>query len=795
MAFFARLYLTTALVSLPICTAAAQETSGAEQSSQGLEEIVVTARKTSENLQEVPISISAISADSLEKRGVSNVAQVADFTPNVTFDSTAPISGSSSALVAYIRGIGQSDYAMNFEPGVGVYVDGVYVARNVGGVMDLLDLERVEILKGPQGTLFGRNTIGGAISLVTKKPSAELSGKIEATTGRYRRLDVRGSLNVPLADTLFASFAFSAKNRDGFVHRILFPGITPADPSDLRSLDGGRLSRLPNGNDLGNENSDTGRVQLLWTPGARTEVRLIGDYTRTRENAAPSTLVNADASQPTQIAFAYNLCVAGVPIPACNSIIDGQRGVAINPNFTSRLPYDNRFLTPGRSTTYGNGISGTALDSWGLTLDVSHELSDGIDIRSITGYRNLDVAFGEDADMSPLVIDHHGFETLQEQFSQEFQLTGKLDSFKWVAGLYYFWEGGDDNGYVPLAGGLFQVFGPNKITNRSYAAYAEGTYNLTDALSVTFGGRYTAERKRFRGGQRDLNNFSGNFVGLPPSSFPVPSDPTILYPPGLNKQKYNDFSMRGGVQYKINDDIFTYVSYSEGFKAGGWDTRLTGPSLVPIEFQPETARTWEIGLKSELFDRSLRFNIAAFSTNYQNLQLIVQRGISPLTANAGRSKIEGVEVDAVWAPAPDLQLSASYGYINARYTFLDARALASGIGYSNQFVNTPKNTASVAIDYGRDIGSGRIAIHGDLSWKDDVFNDAVNTPQLQQKSMALANASMRYTHNDKWNFTLGASNLFDKRYIVSGFNQPGVAFIYETHGRPREWYFQVGYSF
>lgn len=169
-----------ALVSVPAMAQGAPQ--DAAQSG-GLEDIVVTARKTSENLQTVPISISAVSAESLERRGIDNVAQIADFAPNVTLDGSAPISGSSSALVAYIRGIGQSDFAFNFEPGVGLYVDGVYMARNMGGVMDLLDLERIEVLKGPQGTLFGRNTIGGAISLVTRKPRGELGGKLEAVGG------------------------------------------------------------------------------------------------------------------------------------------------------------------------------------------------------------------------------------------------------------------------------------------------------------------------------------------------------------------------------------------------------------------------------------------------------------------------------------------------------------------------------------------------------------------------------------------------------------------------------------
>ncbi|WP_017670630.1 TonB-dependent receptor [Blastomonas sp. AAP53] len=764
----------------------------ADQGASGLSEIVVTARKTSENLQEVPISITAVSAENLEQRGITNVSQIADFAPNVTLDGSAPISGSSSALVAYIRGIGQSDYAMNFEPGVGLYVDGVYIARNVGGVMDLLDLDRIEILKGPQGTLFGRNTIGGAISLVTKRPSKDFGARLEATTGRYNRLDLRGSMNIPLAETLFASVSFSTKNRDGFVQRIPFPGVLPADQANFRSIDNGILNGLPSGNDLGNENSDTIRANLLWEPGSDTEVRLIADYTRTRENAAPSTLVTTTGQG---ISGLYNACVAGAPLPVCGSITNGLLGGQINPQFTSRTPYDNRFVTPDRYTTYGNSIAGTKLDVWGISLDVNHDLSDAFSLRSITAYRKMTSIFGEDADMSPLVIDHHGFQLNQDQFSQELQLTYDSDNFKWLAGLYYFNEAGENNDLVPLGGGLFQVFGPNDIRNKSYAAFTEGTFNFTERLSANFGVRYTAERKRFVGGQRDLNDLSFK-LGVPLAAFPVPSDTTILFPPGVNRQSFNDVSIRGGVQYKLTDDIFTYVSYSEGFKAGGWDTRLTGPELVAPSFQPETARSWEAGVKSEFANRSVRFNIAAFSTDYRNLQLVVQRGISPLTTNAGSSKIRGVEVDLAWAVTPSFQLSASYGYIDAKYTRLDARANAAGIFLTNQFVNTPENTFSLAADYRLELsGTSFMAFHLDYSWRDDTFNDAVNTPQLVQEDYGIANATVRYSHDDRWYLGGGVTNLLDKRYIVSGFNQPGVGFIYETHARPREWYLQIGYNF
>lgn len=762
-----------------------------------LEEVVVTAQKISQNLQEVPIAVSSFSAESLNKLGISNVSQIADFAPNVTLDFTAPISGSSSALVSFIRGIGQSDFAMNFEPGVGLYVDGVYMARNMGGVIDLLDLERIEILKGPQGTLFGRNTPGGAINVVTKKPSHELSGNIELTLGEDNRQDIRGVINIPLADHLFSSIAISSKNRDGYVKRIPYPDTLPADQTDFRSIDQGVLNDLPNGNDLGNENNDTVRAKLLWQMAEDKELLIAMDYTRVRENSAPTVLEDAELWQSTGgIAGLYNACVSGMGPPVCNSITDGRTGNAIDPQFTSRTPYDNRFLTDSDHTTYGNANSGTALDAWGISATYEWDINETLSFKSITAYRDLESIFGEDADMSPLIIDHHGFELNQEQVSQEFQLIGNGEKLKWVAGLYYFNEEGENNDYVPLAGGLFQVDGPNDIENTSYAAFGQLTYNITEPWSITLGARVTREEKEFVGGQTDRNDLSAKF-GVPLAAFPDPTDTTRLFPLGKQEQDFDDTSIRVGSEYRFSESIFAYVSFSQGFKAGGWDTRLTGPELVAPDFEEENVESYEIGLKSDWFDNTLRINLAAFHTDYENLQLVIQRGISPLTANAGESDIDGFEVDFQWLATDNLQVTGSMGWIDAEYTELDSRANDVGVFLDSEFNNTPERVASLALDYSQPLSSGgSMAVHLDYSWKDDHFNDAVNTPALAQDAFGLTNLSVRYNSpEEKWHATLGVQNLTDEDYVMSGFNQPGVGYIIKTIGRPREWWLTLGMDF
>ncbi len=761
-----------------------------------LEEVIVTAQKREQNLQQTPISVSAFTAESLNSKGLNNLAQIGDFAPNVTLDFTSPISGASSTLVAYIRGIGQSDFAMNFEPGVGVYVDGVYYARTVGSVIDMLDIDHIEILKGPQGTLFGRNTIGGAINVVTGRPTDKFAAGGEFTFGRYNRQDFRGKVNIPLLDNVVASISVSSKNRDGYVHRIAFPGFSNAEPSDLR-YDNGLLDDLPNGNDLGNENNNTVRTKLLWDIDETKELLISVDYEHVRENSAPSTSVAIFPNGPDglpgtaddTLSALYNACTAGIGPPICTNVA----GVG---DLTGRTPYDARFLTGDKFTTYGNSISGTAIDTWGISATFSWELSGSLSLKSITAYRELDSAFGEDADGSPLVIDHHGFSMAQEQVTQELQLIGQTARLRWITGAYYFYEDGGIHDLVPLGGGLLQVDGPNDIENQSFALFGQATYNITEPWSVTFGARYTWEYKDFTGGQRDRNALAFN-LGLPLALHPDPTDPTLYFPPGLNEQDFTDFSIRAGMEYQLNAEIFTYVSYAEGFKAGGWDTRLTAPNLEVPPFAEESAKTIELGIKSEWLDRSLRLNVAGFFTDYGNLQLIVQKGISPLTANAGKSEITGAEVELEWLPMTDLLLSGNYGWIDAEYTRLDAAANAAGIFLANKFNNTPEHAFSIAADYTQRFGNGgALAWHLDYAWKDDHFNDAVNTPELFQDAFGLLNASITYNSPDeRWFIGFGGQNITDKEYIVSGFNQPGIGYITATRGRPAEWWGKIGFNF
>ncbi|MCC7411595.1 MAG: TonB-dependent receptor [Gammaproteobacteria bacterium] len=759
-----------------------------------LEEVVVTAQRREERLQDVPIAVTAFSRENLETRGLTNLTQIEAFTPNVTLDSTTPFSGSSQILGAYIRGIGQQDFAFNLEPGVGVYVDGVYYARSVGAVVDLLDLERIEVLKGPQGTLFGRNTIGGALNITTRKPADEFQYRADVTLGRFDRMDLRGSVDVPLIDNvLLSQVSVSSKNRDGYQHRIPFPGTYVSSVARFHHAD------RTTGDEQGGEDVQNGRAKLLWRASDAVEFLVTGDYTHADEQAAASTLLDG-TPLPANLAGLYNTCIsldaatlAGIGLgAACGPMATiGTSLAGVNADATTsndKLPYDNRFLTKDIDTSYAAGLNFSKIDTWGITGALSWDLNETIALKSISSWRELDSKFGTDIDGSPMVINDPSFSMNQEQLSQELQLTGLSfeDRLKWLLGFYYFHEEGNLTDFPTFAEGLLQIVGPNDFDHDSYALFTHLNYQLLDRLSFTVGLRYTYENKHFTGGQRDLNALAFK-LGLPLALHPDPSDPTLYYPPGENVQSFNDLSKRFGVEYRFNDEVMSYFSYAEGFKSGGWTTRLTQPGLTAPAFGPETATTYELGLKSDLFDRRLRLNLAAFYTDYADLQVTVQRGISPWIENAGTAEIKGFEAEFVGLVTDDFQLSGALGYLDAEYTEIDPTAT---VKKDSMFVNTPEWSATIAGDYTLRMKNGAaVLLHLDYAYRDETANDAENTPLLMQSAIDLVNASLSYRPaGETWEVVLGGRNLTDERYIMSGFNQVGIGHIDATYSRPREWY-------
>lgn len=781
---FQRLLLTCSTTAMLVTggSAVAQSTAPAtpaEAETLDVQEIVVTARRREERLQDVPISITAFTADAIERRNMVSLSQVQNFTPNITFATAAPIGGSTASASVFIRGIGQSDFAITTDPGVGIYLDGVYVARSVGGVLDLVDLERIEVLRGPQGTLFGRNTIGGAINVTTARPAADLGGWGELTYGDLDRVMARGSLNVPVGDTLRTRLSTSYKRADGYGARPLA------------------------GDEMGNENSLSGRFLAEWTPTDRLTLLFSADGTRQREKGGVVSLTGFES--------APNL------IPLYNAVVLG-------PRFNDA--FGPKFITGDPDVSLGTGPNVNNVDIWGMAATMTYDLG-VVELKSITAYRDLDTTFGRDADGSPYALGQSQQTISQDQFSQELQLAGKgLDErLDWLVGGYYFRESATDRNRLDALGGLYAALESlplalaplapiptlpdgtpafscpaapagfpcaggrgnplnigldlnldilNKTANRSAALFGQATFAVTEAFSVTGGLRWTQDDKNYRATHRR-----------------IVADLLVFAPADLNRQDSN-FAPKIGLEYRFSPEVLTYASWSRGFKSGGFEGRPTFEAAIE-SFGPETASAFEIGIKSDLFDRRVRFNAAVFQTDYNDIQVPfavadpVTSVLGFTTENAAGARVRGFEAEASARVAKPLTLNMSVGHVDARYTETDP---GSPITTATKFARTPAWNFTAGADIRAPIGSGATEFIGNLdySWRSDQELDARNCPFVSQPSYGLLSGRAGVAQGSgQWQAFVYARNITNERYLDAGTCYPGSFGVGEGYSaRPRE---------
>jgi iron complex outermembrane receptor protein len=810
----------------------------------GIQDIVVTAQKRAENVQDVPIAISAFTAEALSERAVTSVASLSNIAPNVTLDAGTPFSGSSAVLSAYIRGIGANDFAFNIDPGVGIYLDGVYLARSVGANQELPDVERVEVLKGPQGTLFGRNTIGGAISIVTHDPGNEFRFKGDVTAGRFGLIQTRGTVDIPLADSLSSSFSFATKNRKGYLKRIAFPGASNFASTPITNYKAAGYDNIGLGTE-GGDGSWNVRGKLKYDAGSGLRATLSADYSDIDQSQLANKLIG---TTPAVFAGTYN-CAIAEPVPVGTNCGGGPPSFAFlpaiggltsifnnptvygvnsdaNPN-NNRLPYDNRFVTSSLDTSYANGNNYSKLKTYGGSLTLSYDLGENVELKSITGYRELHWNVGMDVDGSPLNFLHTSFTMNQKQFSQEVQLLGNADDKKlnYVLGAYYFKESGDLHDYVTFAEGLLQVDGPNDLSTKNYAFFGQVDYKFTDQFAITVGGRYTHENKSFEGFQSDANGLTYKILSFlaginagPPAcaninpisdacriaaGFPNAGQPLRYYIAGTQKKVFNNFSPKVGLQFHPNDDVMLYGSWSKGYKTGGWTTRLSNPLPTAPDFDEEKATTFELGVKSTLIDRRLQVNAALFQTNYKGIQLNFQQGVSPTIQNAGDAKIKGFELEVTAAPTDALTINASVGYLDAKYTnvLAPARVAANpfqaGVFAGGDLPKTPKWKFNVSPRYQVALGNGgKVVLLADYTHTSSLWNDTERAFLLKRSATDLFNGSIAYKEPEEhWDVTLGMTNITNERYLVTGQAQIAGGQFYGTYSRPREWYAKLGLKF
>jgi len=752
--------------------AIAQEQSGFE-----LGEVIVTARKREESLQQTPVAISAFTGQDLAVRQVSSTTALTDVTPNLTFDPVAPSSGMNTAAQIYIRGIGQSDFTMVTDPGVGLYIDGVYMARSVGGVLDFLDVERIEVLRGPQGTLFGRNTIGGAILISSRRPDGELHGNVQLDVGTDEKMYLTAHANIPVSETLKTSFSLSRRKRDGYV------------------------TRVTDGIDVGDEDSWGARMVALFEPTPTFSAHFTADYTKRDENGTPS--VSGGINDLQTFAAIVNLIEPACPV---TSLAPPARETNGNPNCAN----ETADLGPYRSGSTFRTRS--ELEAWGLGLTLTWDALDWLTLKSITSYRDTEAASARDVDNTRFTM----FETMDtwkhEQLTQELQFSGKAfnDRLKWLLGLYYFEEDGDNPNPVTVPLGTFRSGGSAR--NDSRAAFTQLTYDVTDRLALTLGARTTKDRKHFTPDQPILAGYDPRIplAALPPpcrvpdvycsSVGPVPIGSRLL-PFQEFSREFDDTSFMGNLAFRWTDSIMTYFTYSEGFKSGGFDQRFVVARPAPSTFDPETVKSYELGFKSQWFEDTLRLNAAVFHTDYSDLQIVIRETFNPITYNGGRANIDGFELEAVWVPTSRWMITAALGHIDAGYASLDDTVVNNPTPVREDFrlVNTPKWSASVGVAYEFPLATlGTLTPRVDWSYHGAQYNDAINTPVLRQSSYHLLNAALTFrSGSGRWESSLMLRNITDETYLVTGAAALGTAASYSelTFGRPFEWGLAVRYNF
>ena len=771
----------------------AADQAGAQQvasSQEQIPEIVVTAQKRAQNEQDVPIAITTFTAQALQDKNIVDVQGLARLTPNVNLDTASPFGGSNQVLSASIRGIGQDDFGINLDPGVGVYVDGIYFARTTGANVNLLDVDQVEILKGPQGTLFGRNTIGGAINVLTRTPGDQFMLKAEATGGSYNRRDIQATMDIPFSSDVLSTFTFSSLNRDGYQRRIPYSSSEHyvTDPPNTFGNNGTETFDTQGGQD----EYDL-RSKLLWKAADKLNVTLTADWTHVDESSVPESLLTTITAPqpgvpPTAALFGlfYNLCINGLfPPPTCGN--PNIKGANLNPQ-SYRLPFGNQFVTGNPDVSYGTGPDYDKMDQFGTSATLDWEVADATHIKSITGYRKLQWNVALDVDASPVEMNQGSFAQTQHQVSEELQLTGAAlnDRLKYSAGLYYFDEEGREADYVTIGAGLLQIQGYEAIDTKSYAAYTHLDYTVIDDLTLIVGGRYTYDHKTLSESQ---------------PVFAVAGPPFETTPTGPASQDFKVFTPTLGLQYQFTKDWMTYVTYSKGYKDGGWTTRLTAP-LDPLHiptFGPEQANTYELGTKSEWLDHTLQLNADVFYTKYRSIQLNFQQGLSPTIENAGDADIKGAELEANWIIGGGFSVAATGGFIDAYYTYL-APGINAGqscvqpfqacITSSSLLPKTPRWKYSVSPTYRANLpNGGSVRLGLDFTHASVIANDAINTSLLMRPASNILNTSLTYASpDDRYQLTVGGTNVTNDRFLTTGNQDTTASIIYGTYNPPAEWY-------
>jgi iron complex outermembrane receptor protein len=812
-----------------------------------LEEVVVTAQFREQNLQETPLAITAVTGDMLERRSQTDIAEVARQAPNVTL--AAQNQEYASGLIAYIRGIGQNDPNFAVEPGVGIYVDDVYLPTLTGSLLDLMDVERVEILRGPQGTLAGRNSIGGAIKMYSVRPQGDGSGSFQATYGTYDRLDLRGIYDVALSDTVAMRVSGVSKSETGYIKRLDYALTHPGTnvPTQAQGLN-------PVLGHDGGTAITAGKIAFRWQPNDSVDINLAGDFTRERNDAGVSTLlyanaigrINNDPNRPwlrgtDGEGIPYNCQFVPSGQNSCDTLQGYDRRYVTYGTFAdlypgdSQMPYKPLTLSPHRD-----------MDNMGVALTIDWQINETLSLKSITAYRDYTSDWSYDVDGAPLTSNLLNQTQENEQISQELRLNGTAGMVDYTFGAFYFDSDGFYTARVDIPyGGLDFIHGPDPTPSKNQALFANATFNFTDAFHLTTGIRYSEDEKdyeylRHNPDYTDIQGPCNFFLGNPPGLLgptDVGNQPNCLLfgINGTTAHFENDQTdWRVALDYRFTEDFMLYGQAATGYRAGGFNARPYFPSQATPHV-PETILSYELGFKSDLLDDKLRLNLAGFFFDYEDIVLLstfcadlpVGQQVPCLRpSNVGSAEVKGLELEASWFVTSNFSIDAAFSYLDFQYTEINETA-GTGVAIDDITPYTPEEKASIGMQYDFDgVLGGKLSMRVDASYQSEIYTEAGNVDELLVSSTnprgapfsqqggggpiatlvadnlidgyTLANARIWWqsAEEDGWMFALEVQNLADKYYLQTKVNDAyAVGHVYGSPGKPRTWAITVKKDF
>lgn len=706
------------LLSLAIATTSVcLPTAVYAQTSAALEEVLVTARRREESLQDVPVAVTTFSSKNLEIAGAADISEIANATPSVTLE---PSRGTNTTLTAFIRGVGQQDPLAGFEQGVALYLDDVYLARPQGALLDIYDVERIEVLRGPQGTLYGRNAVGGAIKYVTKRLPEEFEASLRHTLGTYNQHDTVATAAGAISEEFLAGVTIASLQRDGFGDN-----ITTGDHNYNKDLMAFRLS-------------------AEWLPNDDITVRLA--YDQMQDDSAPVA-----GHRPFPEAFTGG--------DVLSDVRDTRAGAAQQVSTAS--------------------ISGNnEINAKGYSASIEWAMSEALTLRSITAYREDDtetvIDFDSTASMdfdTPVIYEN-------DQTSQEFQLLYNSDKMSVVTGIYYL-DASASNDFDVVLGLLnpagITAYTGGTVDTKSWSLFGDVTYDLSDKLSLSLGVRYTED-------ERSADVFRGTYLGFGSLPFGNPNALQLAVTSDYEATRtFSDVSPRINLDYEINDNMNVYVGYSQGWKAGSFDPRGANFATPEVErgFDPETLDSYEAGLKTTWWEGRAITNIAIFSSNYEDMQIPGSVGVDTdndgvndsfvgTVTNAGKATISGIEVEAQIAFTEAFSMQMALSRLNADIDEWIFNGV--NIASSREVQNTPETMANVAANYHVDVGDGSLDFNASWTYKSEVSQFETPTPILDQDSVSTFAANVLWRSGDEhWTVGLHGKNLTDEDIKTSGY--------------------------